>query len=142
MQINEFIDETSDIEKYYAKELDEFQRKIWFDELKDISLSRYRQIIREIFRTSKFMPRLSDILEVHRNLSFKREETQEEKVQCDKCNSEGYILYTKMFEGIPYIYAARCTCKNGDSYRYDGRKLQKDKSKYYIPSIEEVEIGE
>jgi len=142
MQINEFIDETADLEKYYDKELDEFQRKIWFDELKEISLPRYRQIIREILRTSKFMPKLSDVLETSRNMAYKTENTIQESVECLKCNSTGIIVYTKVFEGIPYQFAARCTCKNGDRYKYDGKKVHEHKSSYYIPSIEEVGIGE
>lgn len=142
MEINEFIKETGDIEKYYGKELDEFQRKIWYDELKDISLPRYRQILREILRTNKFMPKLSDVLETQRNLTYIQDKTEEIKVECNKCNSEGIITYTRVIENIPYVFAARCTCKNGEKYRYDGREMQEHKTKYYIPSIEEVGIGE
>lgn len=142
MEVKDFIQETRDLEQYYEKQLDEFQRKIWFDELKEISLPRYRQIIREILRTSKFMPKLSDVLETSRNMAYKAENTIQESVECSKCNSEGIITYTKVVEGIPYIFAARCTCKNGDRYRYNGQEMHEHKSKYYVPSIEEVGIGE
>ena len=41
MQISEFIEETSKIEKYFGKdkELDEYQREIWYNELKNIDLN-------------------------------------------------------------------------------------------------------
>lgn len=61
MQISEFIEETSKIEQYFVKELDDYQREIWYNELKDIDLNRYRQIIRQVFRKCKFMPKLADM---------------------------------------------------------------------------------
>ena len=142
MVIAEFISETATIEKYYGKDLDEFQRKIWYEELKSISVPRYRVILREVLRTSKFMPKLADILEIHKSLPYTSSNTEQETVECKRCNSEGYITYKKIIENIPYLFAARCTCKNGDRYRYDGREVSENKSRYYIPSIEEVGIGE
>ena len=40
MQISEFIEETSKIEQYFGKELDDYQREIWYNELKNIDLNR------------------------------------------------------------------------------------------------------
>jgi len=137
----EFIEETTRLEKYYGKELDEFQRKVWYEELKNIPLARYRMIVREIYKTSKFMPKLADILEIHKTLPYAKKAEESEAVECKKCNSDGVVVFTKLVEGIPYQFAARCTCKNGDKYRYDGRELHENKSRYYIPSIDEVGIG-
>lgn len=147
MKVDEFIEETSNIEKYYGKELEDYQRKIWYQELQNLSIARYRQIIRELYRKCKFMPKLADILEIHTNLSYERQvEQNTEKVECEKCKGLGFVLYTKMFDNgidkIPYQYIARCTCKNGENYIYDGRNVQdkRFRTNYYIPSVAEIGI--
>ena len=47
MEIPEFIDETSKIEEYYEKELTKVQRDVWYQELKKITVDRYRRIIKQ-----------------------------------------------------------------------------------------------
>lgn len=71
MQISEFVEETTKIEKYFIKNLDEYQRKIWYEELKNMDIARYRQIIRETFRKCKFMPKLADILDIQESMPYR-----------------------------------------------------------------------
>ncbi|MDR1703475.1 MAG: hypothetical protein LBS19_02150 [Clostridiales bacterium] len=37
-----------------------------------------------------------------------------------------------------YTFMAYCTCPAGSQWRYDGRHLQKGKSRYRIPCIDEI----
>lgn len=144
MQIDEFIEETANIEKYYGKELDGFQREIWYNELSRIDIARYRVIIKEIFRHSKFMPKLADILEINENLAHKPKEVIDESVECKKCDSKGYIFYKKVVKNgekdIIYDMFARCDCKNGLKYAYDGTKINdtEHRSKFYVPTISQL----
>lgn len=144
MKIDEFIEETANIEKYYDKELDEFQRKVWYDELCKIDISKYRMIIKEIYRHNKFMPKLADIIEINSNLTYKPKEIIEETVECNRCNSKGYIFYKKIVKNgakdIIYDMFARCDCKNGLKYAYDGTKINntEHRSKFYVPTISQL----
>lgn len=132
MLLPEFVNETSRIENFFDKELTKFQRDEWFRELKNISIQRYRQIVQEAFRKCKYMPKLADILEIQKSLSFKAPE-EKGKVECDICNGTGYVLYKKHIKDGNREYdlddAARCTCKNGMSKNKD------------IPLISEVGLG-
>lgn len=146
MTLGEFVEETSKLEKYYGKELEDFQRKIWNEEIGNLSVQRYRQIIKEIFKTCKFMPKLADIIEINKGLGYHTESKKEiKKVPCDRCNGEGFIIYTKLIDNgdikLPYDFMARCDCENGNEYIYDGRIIQdtQHRSNYYVPSI--VELG-
>lgn len=145
MTDGEFIEETSKLEKYYGKELETFQLKIWKEEIGTLSAQRYRQIVREIFKTSKFMPKLADIIEINKELGYHTESKKEiKKVPCDKCNGEGFIIYTKLVDNgnikLPYDFIARCDCENGNEFIYDGRTIQdkEHRNNYYIPSISEL----
>lgn len=73
MEIKEFIEETGKIEKYYGKELEKFQRDIWYREFAKLDVSRYRKIVMEVFRKCKFMPRLADLIEINQNLPYRTE---------------------------------------------------------------------
>lgn len=126
MNSKEFVELTDELEKYYDKELNSTERKTWFEELNKLPKERYRQIIRECFKNNKFMPKLADILSLHRTIPLpKREES--EVVECKICKSLGFILYDQLVEDYKYTFAAKCTCLNG-------RKYQK------YPSIEELNL--
>lgn len=147
MQISEFIEETSKIEQYFVKELDDYQREIWYNELKDIDLNRYRQIIRQVFRKCKFMPKLADILDINDTLPYTQNiNKQRATVECKRCKGVGAILYTKKINDggrdLYYTYAARCECQNGLEFVYDGTKISdtKHRSKFYIKTAAEVGI--
>ena len=81
MEVSEFIEETNKIEKFYEKELDKFQRDEWYKNLKNIPLERYRQIINNIFRKCKFMPKLADIIELQEELPYQNNSIQKENVK-------------------------------------------------------------
>lgn len=71
MEIAEFIEETARIEKFYEKELEKFQRDIWYQELKNLPINRYRQIVNNTFRKCKFMPKLADIISIQEELPYR-----------------------------------------------------------------------
>lgn len=145
MQISEFIEETSKIEKFYEKELDLFQRDIWFQELKNITVQRYRQIIKQVFNKCKFMPKLADIVSINEELPYvKTNKEPAQKVECNKCHGLGLVFYKKYINNgdrkLEYEYAARCSCKNGLEYVYDGRKVndERNRSNFYIATAQEL----
>lgn len=145
MEVAEFIEETSRIEKYYEKELDKFQRDIWYQELKNQPINRYRQIINQIFRKCKFMPKLADIISIDEELPYlKKNKEVIQKVECNVCQGLGLIFYKKNIENgdkkIKYDFVARCNCKNGLEYTYDGTTISdsKHRSKFYIPTAQQL----
>ena len=95
MQIGEFIEATSRLEQYYDKEYTNEQRQIMFDELKDLEITRYRRLISAVIRKNKFLPKVSDIIEANIEEPYGTKNEDKEIIQCNKCNSTGYILYTK-----------------------------------------------
>lgn len=71
MEIAEFVEETARIENFFEKELTKFQREEWFKELKNMPVTRYRQIINNAFRKCKFMPKLADIISIQEGLPYR-----------------------------------------------------------------------
>ena len=130
MTIPEFVEITGEMMKFYNKELAEYESKIWYEELKNMSKERFRQIVRECFRNNKFMPKLADIVEFNRTIP--RIQKQDEGIveDCKICENTGYVGYYKkdVETGANYFYGARCNCKNG-------LKLSDS-----IPTIDEVKI--
>lgn len=137
MNNKEFIEYIQELENYYGQQLNDTERDIWFNNLQFMSIERFNYIISEIFKINKFMPKLSEILEIHKSIPYDKEE-QEIKQHCDKCNDTGYIIYTKIVEGMPYQYSAVCDCNRQN--RYDGSKITdlRAKSNYYIPTVNEI----
>ena len=119
MILSEFIEATSRLETYYEKEYTDEQRRIMFDELKKLSVERYRKIISQCIRSCKFLPKVADIIKANGEIVEVRNEDNDVKYDCNKCNKTGYVIYTKIVQdggrAIPYTYALRCTCKNGDN---------------------------
>jgi len=147
MQIAEFVEATSQIEKFFDKDLTDFQRENWYQELKYIDIERYRQIVKQVFRKCKFMPKLADIIEIQEELPYQQKNKKEkQKIDCQKCKGDGVIFYKKIITDgnrkIEYTYVARCTCQNAEDFKYNGTKLNdtKNRSNYYIPSVEELGI--
>lgn len=117
MQINEFLEETAKVEKFYGKQLEQYEKDIWYENLKYIPVKRYIEIIRRLYVENKFMPKLADIIEINKQMPI--EKPKAEKVDCNICKGKGFILYHKKradLNNIPYTYTARCTCKNGNNY--------------------------
>ena len=147
MQIAEFIQETSKIEKFYNKKMEQYEKDIWYQELKSITVSRYAQVIRKAFNECKFMPKLADIVAINRELAYNTNNSEnKQKVACSKCHGDGVIKYFKKVDNgdrvYDYEYFARCTCQNGNDFNYDGTKIsdEKHRSKFYIPSIEQLNL--
>lgn len=128
MTMQEFVDVTDDIEKFYGKTINSYERSIWFDELGKMKADKYRKIVRQCFRTEKYMPKLADILKIKKELPNERVEWI--PVECEKCNSTGMISYHKrdQLNEINYLYVCRCNCENGD-------RLSKN-----IPRVDEIKI--
>ena len=92
----EFIEATSRLEKYFEKSYTTEQLQIMYEELKNLSIDRYKQIIAKCIRDKKFLPKIADILEINNELMIiKTREEVEETEKCSKCNSKGFILYQK-----------------------------------------------
>lgn len=147
MEISEFVEETSKLEKFYGKEMEDVQRKIWYQEFKNLSINRYRQIIMQAYRQCKFMPKLADIYEIQNTLSYGQSKKEiAEKVNCSKCNGLGIVFYKKSIDNgdanLIYDYVARCACQNGMEYSYDGTQISdtEHRSKFYIPIAQQLGI--
>lgn len=138
MKIDEFTEEIKKVENFYQKEYPEEQKKIIYREFKTTNIARFKYIIGQIYRTSKFLPKLADLIEINTNLGFIQED-RKNNIKCDKCNSTGYIPYIKK-EEIDYQYFAVCSC--GISQKYDGSKVsdKRHRSKFYIPYEAELNI--
>ena len=84
----EFVEETNNLEKFFDKDLKDFERAIWFRELKDIDVARYRQIVKEAYRQCKFMPKLADIIKINNDLpKTKIKKEEKEHVKCNVCKN-------------------------------------------------------
>lgn len=140
MTSNEFIEITSRAERYYEKTYSSEQLKIMYEELKNIDANRYRRIITTVIRTSKFLPKIADILETNIDLPLEERSSRDIK-KCNKCNGTGYILYAKNVSNgekkIKYLYGAVCDC--GNATRYDGSKCKR-RSEFYIPTAVELNL--
>ena len=98
MTIDEFTNTTKQLENFYGKEMIDEQKQIWFKELRNLDIARFRYIIAQVYRTSKFMPKLADILEINSNLGYSQVKKESQNKKCDKCKGTGYILYDKVFD--------------------------------------------
>ena len=67
MQINEFIEATSRLEKYYAKEYTKDQLEIMYDELKHLDISRYKKLISVVMHSEKYLPKLPAFFDADKN---------------------------------------------------------------------------
>lgn len=139
MTRKEFTQYIQEIQRFYGYELNETEMDIWYESLKFMTIERFNYIIAEIYKTNKFMPKLAEVIDMHKQIPYTQATQRKEiKGHCDKCNDTGYVIYTKLVEGKPYQYSAVCDC--GRQNRYDGRTIQDEKhrSDYYVPTIDEI----
>lgn len=129
MTLTEFNQETDKLEKFYGKTIEDFEKDIWYKELKNMPIKRFEQIIKKIFTENKFMPKLADIISLNKDLPIEQQEIK--KVKCQVCNGKGYVVYKKEIDGMLYDFIARCDCQNGNEYRYDD-------GHWYIPSVNQL----
>lgn len=145
MTQNEFIETTNRIEIYFDKEYTNGQRQEMFKQLKDISIDRYRQLVSVVIRKNKFLPKIIDFIEANIQLPFSNEKNEIQKTRCKKCNSTGYLIYTKVIKDgdrdLKNQYACVCTC--GNARKYEGWKIsdKRFKSNFFIPLAQELGIG-
>lgn len=116
MKIDEFMEETKKLERFYSKELTEEQKKIWFENLKKLTLLRYQYIIGVIYRKNKYFPTLADIIQINEETGMKKEEKKYKEEKCDICSNRGIIRYIKKINGIDYDYYCKCHCLNSNKY--------------------------
>ena len=64
MQFKKFNEYIRQLQNFYGQNLSETELDIWYENLKGMSLERFNYVIAEIYRINKFMPKLSEILEV------------------------------------------------------------------------------
>lgn len=135
MTNTEFIENTSRLERYFEKTYSVEQLKIMFEELKNLNAERYKQIITQLIRTSKFMPKIADIIEMNNNLPKMGRKENNDLEDCKLCNNTGYVTYERIVENgdkkSKQTYMAVCSCKR--QQRYTGKN-------YYIPTIEELNL--
>lgn len=142
MTNGEFVEITSKLENYYGKEYSKEQRKIMFSELSNLDIDRYRKLVSVVLRKCKFLPKIVDFIEANKETPYSQQETELEKVECKKCNSTGYIVYTKLLSDgdkkIPHQYAAVCNCGNAKQYKGWEVTDNRYKSEFYTPMIGEL----
>lgn len=137
----EFVEVTGRIEKYYEKEFNEFQRKFWFDNLKNIPIQNYKKIVDEILRNCKYFPKFADVKEIIKNTKFDLSNVQKEHihVKCDICKGTGIIKYYEQVQNgnqvINYEYVARCVCQNKENYNWKNKD-----GEYIIPDATELNL--
>ena len=111
MGIDEFIEATSRMEDAFNRYYTTDQKKVMYEELRDIPIERYKKVMTKIIRENKYLPQTAEILEKNREIRF--EKVEEEVVDCKFCKGVGLLTYKKEFEGLMYTYACRCSCQNG-----------------------------
>lgn len=138
----EFVDYITELENYYNQKLNDTEKEIWYNSLKFMTVERFNYILSQLYEVNKFMPKLSEVLDMHKQIPYTaKKEEKEVKSSCKKCNGTGYVFYTKEISGKKYKYSAVCDC--GRCERYDGKKCAdpKNKSNYYIPTIAETGLN-
>lgn len=143
MTRGEFVEATSRLEQYYGKEYTTQQLQIMFEELNTLAIERYRRLISAVIRKSKYLPKVADIMEANIEEPYTNDNEEKTVIECKKCNSTGYVLYTKIVKNggkdLKYTYASICDC--GNAKQYDGTKImdKEHRSNYYTPLA--VELG-
>lgn len=141
MTNGEFIEATSRLEKYYEKEFSIEQQRIMFEELREVSVEKYKKAITYCIRNSKFLPKIADILNAMNEVkTIVAKETT--RIECKKCKGVGYVPYYKKNDngGKEIIYQFFAVCDCGNEKRYDGTTISdiEHKSKFYVPLMNEI----
>lgn len=139
MDRKDFLDNVQVLENVYKQDLSADELRIWYENLSFMTTERFCYIIAEVYKTCKYMPKLSEILAIHKSIPYTAMTEQKEiKGDCPKCGNTGYVIYKKIVDGRPYQYPAVCDC--GRQQRYDGRQCAdaKNQSDYYIPTMTEI----
>lgn len=139
MKVEEFTTEIEKLCNFYEKPLTDEQNKIWYQNLKDIDIKRFRYIIGEVYKNYKYMPKLADILGFNKQIGQAK---KEEEHTCPICRGTGYITYWKKVQNgdkeLEYEYMAICKC--GKQKQYKGWEIAQEghRSNYYTPLAQEL----
>ena len=135
MVINEFVEATNRLEKYFNKEYTSDQRAIMFDTLKQLSLAEYNRAVNYCIGNCKYLPKIADLKEGMAQIDHVQNREEIQFIKCDKCN-DGFVRYFKNIKAggkiIPYEFLALCTCENG--------LKQRSVNGYNFPSSAEIGI--
>ena len=141
MQCGVFSEATTRLEQYYGKEYTDEQRQIMFDELQNLPIERYRQLISMLIKKSKFLPKIADFTEVDIETPYTIQD-KIQKTECKKCNSTGYLIYTKVIKDgnreLKNQYACLCNCGNAKKYEGWNVSDKRYKSEFYTPFAQEI----
>lgn len=141
MQSGEFVEATTRLEQYYGKEYTNEQRQIMFDELQNLPIERYKQLISMLIKKSKFLPKIADFTEVDIETPYTIQD-KIQKTECKKCNSTGYLIYTKVIKDgnreLKNQYACLCNCGNAKKYEGWNVSDKRYKSEFYTPFAQEI----
>jgi RNase P subunit RPR2 len=127
MQTNEFLELTNKMTVNYGKGYSKEQLDILYQNLKHLSKEKYELVVNKIIQTSKFLPKLADLIAMDHDTKI---EKKIEKTNCPICGGTGYVVYKKKVNDSYYDYGALCSCGNAKEYTNNG---------YYIPHIEDIE---
>lgn len=138
MEYRDFMDYVGQMQEFYDKTLSDIELEVWYNNFKYMTLERFNDVICEAFKTSKYLPKLSELLQIQKTLPYTQPVKQTKDGKCQKCSNTGYVLYTRIVDNKPYTYSAVCDC--GRANRYDGKEIvdPKNKSDYYIPTMTEI----
>lgn len=139
MELKEFNKYIKQLQNFYGQELSTTEVNIWFENLKGLTVERFNYVLSEIFKTNKYMPKLSEILEMNRFIPYTANVSITKSTKnCSKCDNTGYVMYRKIIGGMPYLFSAVCDCNR--QMRYDGKQCQneKNKSMFYTPTVSET----
>lgn len=137
MTKKDFMLYIKELENFYNESLNDTEREIWYENLKFMSVERFNYILSELYKINKFMPKLSEVLDMHKQIPY-TEKQEEVREHCEKCNDTGYVVFKKMVQGMPYEFAVLCTCgrqNNKDMLTIDDIGLKVETT---MPSDEEV----
>lgn len=140
MVIDEFKNTITQIQRYYGKEYNEIQINEIYKYFGKMSIARFNFITSKLYQKSKYLPVLADFVEVHKENPYYDFKKEEKKNECDICGGKGFVLYKRYIEELDreYEFAAHCTCT--DEFKFDGSKCksERNKSKYFTRSVEEI----
>lgn len=138
----EFVEATSRLERYFDKEYTKSQRAEMYKELKEFSIERYKRLVSVVLRKSKYLPKIAEFFEANKETIFTPQHDESEKIECKKCNSTGYILYTKPVKDgtkeLKNTYGAICSC--GNAKKFEGWNMldKRNKSNFYTPIAKDL----
>lgn len=139
MNFEEFVIKTKMLEDYYAKTINAYQQRFWYDELKNYDAEKYEKAIKNLCMTSRYMPLLNDVIECIKTIRNANSE-EKNKEKCELCKGTGYILYNKVENSRTYQYACLCVCKNAEGLEYNGMTIadKEHRQPYCIKSSQEI----